>query len=95
MIHIAVEHPSGVQGSIDEKAIKARFADAFEVRVTTRIQREARSRLGSEENTSSISDIDLLDRYLEINKINSFDKQKLFSFAKQVLDASEENEVLE
>lgn len=86
VVHIHVDFPPGTQGGIDEAPVIDHCSNAFELRFTTRMQREVRSRLAQDENTTAMSDLDLFGRYLDEHKNTAYDREKLTNLAMTILE---------
>ena len=92
VVHIVLEHPESVRAGINEDVIRSHFESAFDFRLSRKVVRETRSRLPIDENTAKLSDMELLDRFLDTVKDNGYDREILHQFAKEVFDETNSGE---
>jgi exonuclease SbcD len=84
IVRLVVEYPREWDAMIDEPALRAHVARAFEFHLVKRPQSEARIRLPADQTVSSLSPLDLLDQYWKASHTESADQlQKL---AKEIIE---------
>ena len=87
IIRMVIEYPREWESLIDESALRALAADAFEFHLVKRTLMEARVRLPEGRTAGSLSTIELLDIYWEATnrEISSEKKEKLNHLAKEII----------
>jgi len=85
IIKLIVEYPHEYDALIDEPALRKHAANAFEFHLVRRPQIEARVRLPGDQTLSSLSPLDLLDRYWLAKNIDPAEAEALEKLARQVI----------
>jgi exonuclease SbcD len=87
IVRLTVEYPREWDTLIDEPALRAHAAGAFEFHLVKRPKSEARIRLPADQTVSSLSPLDLLDQYWKASKVE--DTEALQTLAKEIIEEEE------
>ncbi len=90
IIRLVVEYPREWDSLIDEPALRKETESAFEFHLVKRPHMETRARLGAGQLVSSLSPLDLFEKYYHAAKVNE-DLETLKNLAQQII-ASEEDD---
>jgi exonuclease SbcD len=83
ILRLTVEYPREWDSLIDEPALRAHTAGAFEFHLIKRPQVEARIRLSADQTVTSLSPLDLLEQYWQAAHID--DSETLQKMAKGII----------
>jgi exonuclease SbcD len=91
MVRLKLEYPRELEPMLDEQALRDHAAPAFEFRLVRQPKVEARLRLAGDQAISSLTPLDLLDRYLDTAKVMPGESGQLHDLAAQLMrdDAGE------
>jgi exonuclease SbcD len=92
IVRLSIEYPREWEDLIDENALRLYCDHTFDFHLVRRPQAAARIRLGSDQEISSLSPIDLLEQYWKAFNYEPEDIQELKALAKQIIGAVEEGE---
>jgi len=84
IVRLVVEYPREWDTLIDEPALRAHVAGAFEFHLVKRPQSEARIRLPADQTVSSLSPLDLLDQYWQASHTENADQLQIL--AKEIIE---------
>lgn len=90
IVRLTVEYPRDLESLIDEPALRARAAGAFEFHLVKRPQVEARIRLPADQTVSSLSTLDLLEQYWRASHTEG--AEQLQKLAEEILSGEDEGE---
>lgn len=85
IVRLTVEYPHEWDVLIDEQALRAVAASAFDFRLVKRPISEARIRLPEDQTLSSLSALELLDIYWRANHVDEEERKELARLAAQVI----------
>jgi exonuclease SbcD len=85
-----VEYPRQWDPLLDEASLRQHAAGAFEFHLVKRPQMEARLRLPQDQTISSLTPLDLLDKYWLANHTSPEESVALQTLARQLMADSEE-----
>ncbi len=88
ILRLTVEYPREWEGLIDEPALRAHTARAFEFHLIKRPQVEARIRLSADQTVSSLSPLDLLEQYWQAAHVD--EAETLQKMAKEIIAEEEQ-----
>jgi len=84
IVRLVVEYPREWDTLIDEPALRAHVAGAFEFHLVKRPQVEARIRLPADQTVSSLSPLELMDQYWKA--IHAEDSEVLLKLAREIIE---------
>lgn len=91
VVRLVVEYPRDWEGLIDEAALRAWAAEAFEFHLVRRPQIEGRIRLPAEKTVSSLSPLELLEQYWYASHTDRAEIETLQSLARQIFGEAEDS----
>lgn len=94
IVRLTIEYPREWEALIDESALRAHAARAFEFHLVKRPKSAARIRLPAEQTVSSLSPLELLDQYWKARHTDPAEAAELQKLAGEVLSGGEETESL-
>ncbi len=89
IVRLTVEYPRPWEALIDEAALRACAAQAFEFHLIKRPQVEARIRLPADQTVGSLSPLDLLDQYWRASKTDPAEIEALNRLAAEIVAGDE------
>lgn len=90
IVRLIVTYPSQWEGVINEVELKARTSMTFEFHLVKRALNDIRKRLQEGDKTaSSMTPLELLDRYWEVSQIDEVERQTLKALAKNIMEEPE------
>ncbi len=89
IVRLVVEYPREWDTLIDEPALRAHAAGAFEFHLVKRPQMEARIRLPADQTISSLSPLELLDQYWRATHADDGEIEALQALAREILTDEE------
>ena len=89
ILRLVIEYPRAVETQINEAALRAYAAKAFEFHLVKRPQVEARVRLPQGDQISSLTPTDLLDIYWRSNRVDAAESQELQNLARQIIESDD------
>lgn len=89
VLRLVIEYPRAVESQINEAALRAHTARAFEFHLVKRPQVTARVRLPQGDQISSLTAVDLLDIYWRANRVDAAEGEELQKMARQIIDSGE------
>jgi len=92
IVKLTVEYPREYEALIDESALRKHAAQAFEFHLVRRPQIEARVRLPGDQAVSSLSPLDLLDRYWLARKVDPEEARALQKLAGEIIAGDREED---
>jgi exonuclease SbcD len=90
IVRLVVEYPRQWDPLLDEASLRQHAAGAFEFHLVKRPQMEARLRLPQDQTISSLTPLDLLDKYWLANHTSPEESVALQTLARQLMADSEE-----
>lgn len=87
-LRLTISYPREWDTLIDDQAIRAYAADAFEFHIIRRPQIETRIRLPEDQAVSSLSALELLDIYWKAGHVDEKEQENLNSLAREILSNS-------
>jgi hypothetical protein len=90
IVRLVVEYPRHLDPLIDEAALREYASQAFEFRLVKRPQMESRIRLPEDQTLSSLSALELLEKYWLANHVEADEIQALSELAARVIEKPEE-----
>jgi exonuclease SbcD len=84
VVHINIEYPVDAEKFINETEIRAYGSIAFDFRLTKTARKQSRSRIAQNENVANLTNFELLDIYLDSQKFESIDHNKLVAMANSI-----------
>ena len=84
VVHVNIEYPVDAEKFINETEIRAYGSVAFDFRLTKTARKQSRSRIAQNENVANLTNFELLDIYLDSQKFESIDHDKLVSMANSI-----------
>jgi DNA repair protein SbcD/Mre11 len=85
IVRLVVEYPREWDAMIDEPALRLHAAQAFDFRLVKRPHMEARIRLPADQSLSSLSALDLLEKFWEASHVEPGEIKELTRLAAQVV----------
>ncbi len=92
MIRLSVEYPDEWAGSLDERELRKRTAEALEFHLIRKPISNSRIRIDAGAGVSSMSRQQLLDKYFDSISISGQEKRSLLLLADEVFNADEKSE---
>jgi exonuclease SbcD len=89
IVRLILEYPRQWDTLLDEASLRQYTAGAFEFHLVKRPQMEARIRLQQDQTISSLTPLDLLEKYWAANNITGEECQALQDLAKRLLDGAD------
>ncbi len=89
IVRLVVEYPREWEALIDEAALREYASAAFEFHFIRRPLVEARARLAQEEGVSSLTPLELLDRYWRAGHVEATEQASLQKLAQQIMEEPE------
>jgi len=89
IVRLVVTYPRELETLIDETALRALAAPAFEFHFVRRLMISSRVRLPEGRETSSLSVLELLDIYWKASHVSVEEREKLAGLSKDIIDAVE------
>lgn len=90
IVRLVLEYPRGWEALIDEAALREYTSGAFEFHLIKRPQIEARSRLAQDEMISSLTPIELLDRFWRSSHVPPTEQASLQKLATEIMEEPED-----
>ncbi len=90
VVRLVLEYPREWETLIDEAALREYASGAFEFHLIKRPMVEARARLASEEGVSSLTPLELLDRYWRSSHVEKGEQAALQKLAQQIMEEPED-----
>jgi exonuclease SbcD len=90
IVRLVLEYPRDWETLIDEAALREAASGAFEFHLIKRPMVEARSRLAQEEGVSSLTHIELLDRFWRSSHVDPTEQASLQKLAKEIMEEPED-----
>ncbi|KAF0106590.1 MAG: exonuclease SbcD [Anaerolineaceae bacterium] len=90
IVRLTVEYPREWDALIDEPALRAHAAGAFEFHLVKRPQVESRIRLPADQTVSSLSPLELLEQYWQAGHTEGEEVKALQKLAKEIVEGGEE-----
>jgi exonuclease SbcD len=89
IVRLTVDYPRELDPYVDEQALRKYAEVAFEFHLVRRPQMQTRLRLPGDVLVSSLTTIELLDKYWEVIKTSDPDKDALQKLAEEIISASQ------
>lgn len=90
-VRMNITFPAEWRGSLDEAEIRALGDKAFSFKLNFYPEIKPRTRLGSSDEIAQMSEMDLLEKYLETSSdLNTPNKEELIELAKEILSSDED-----
>lgn len=93
VVHINIEYPADAEKFINENEIRAIGSTAFDFRLTKISRKQTRSRLAQDANVANLTNLELLDIYLDSHKNELLDHERLVGMAKKIFEPEQEQEL--
>jgi len=90
IVRLVLEYPRDWEALIDEAALREYASGAFEFHFIKRPMVEARARLAQEEGVSSLTPLELLDRYWRSSHVTPADEASLQKLAQDIMEQPED-----
>lgn len=90
IVRLVLEYPRDWEALIDETALRQHASSAFEFHLIKRPLVEARARLAHDESVSSLSLLELLDRYWRSSHVTPSEQASLQKLAEQIIQQPED-----
>jgi exonuclease SbcD len=90
IVRLTVEYPREWDTLIDEPALRAHTAGAFEFHLVKRPQIESRIRLPADQTVSSLSPLELLEQYWQASHADPDETKALQKLAEEIVSGEEE-----
>ena len=90
IVRLVLEYPREWEALIDETALREYTSEAFEFHLIKRPLVEARSRLAPNEAVSSLTPLELLDRYWRSSHVTPADQTRLQKLAEEIMQEPED-----
>jgi DNA repair protein SbcD/Mre11 len=90
IVRLVLEYPRDWEALIDEAALREVASGAFEFHLIKRPMVEARSRLAQEEGVSSLTPLELLDRFWRSSHVAPAEQASLKKLAKEIMEEPED-----
>lgn len=90
IVRLVLEYPRDWEALIDEAALREVTSGAFEFHLIKRPLVEARSRLAPDETVSSLTPLELLDRFWRSSHITPTEQVSLQKLAKEIMEEPED-----
>jgi len=91
IVRLSIDYPRGWETLIDEGTLRAYASEAFDFHLVRRPQSETRLRLAEDQGISSLTPIDLLDKYWQTVKVDSGEAEELTALARMIMQNAENN----
>jgi hypothetical protein len=88
-VRLVLEYPPEWETLIDEVALREYASGAFEFQLIRRPLQEARARLAQDETIESLTQLELLDRFLRLSHVEPSERDDLQKLAQQVMEEPE------
>jgi exonuclease SbcD len=89
IVRLVLEYPREWETLIDEMAIREYASGAFEFHLVPRPMVEARARLAQDETIESLTQLELLDRFLRLSHIDPTEREDLQKLAGKIMEEPE------
>ncbi len=89
VVRLVLEYPREWEALIDEAALREYTSDTFEFHFVKRPMLEARARLAPEEGVSSLTPLELLERYWRASHVAKDEEDRLQKLAQQIMEEPE------
>jgi exonuclease SbcD len=89
IVRLVLEYPREWEALIDEAALREYTSEAFEFHLIKRPLIEARSRLAQDETVSSLTPMELLDRFWRSSHVPSAEQASLQKLAREIMEEPE------
>jgi DNA repair protein SbcD/Mre11 len=90
VVRLTVEYPRDFEPLIDEPALRAHAAEAFEFRLNKKPQIDARARIPGDQPVGSLTPLELFDLYLRATHVDEADAESLKQLATEILSEPEQ-----
>ena len=90
IVRLVLEYPRDWEALIDEAALREVTSGAFEFHLIKRPLVEARSRLAPDETVSSLTPLELLDRFWRSSHVTPTEQDSLQKLAKEIMEEPED-----
>jgi exonuclease SbcD len=90
IVRLVLEYPREWEALIDEAALREYASGAFEFHLIKRPMVEARARLAQEEGVSSLTPLELLDRYWRSSHVSPSEQASLQKLAEGIMEEPED-----
>jgi len=90
IVRLVLEFPRDWEALIDEAALREVTTGAFEFHLIKRPLVEARSRLAADETVSSLTPLELLDRFWRSSHVTPAEQANLLKLAQEIMEEHEE-----
>jgi exonuclease SbcD len=91
IVRLVLEYPRDWEALIDEAALREYASGTFEFHLVKRPLVEVRSRLAAEEGVSSLTPLELLDRYWRSSHISQEEQVSLQKLAQEIMEEPEDS----
>jgi exonuclease SbcD len=89
IVRLVLEYPRDWEALIDEAALREHASGSFEFHLIKRPTVEVRARLAAEEGVSSLTSLELLDRYWRSSHISQEEQESLQKLAQEIMEEPE------
>ena len=89
IVRLVLEYPREWETLIDEAALREYTSETFEFHLIKRPMVEARARLAADEGVSSLTPLELLDRYWRSSHVTPTEQANLQKLAQQIIEQPE------
>jgi len=90
IVRLVIEYPRDWETLIDEAALREYTSGAFEFHLIKRPMLEARSRLAQDETVSSLTPLELLDRFWRSSHVTPTEQASLQKLAQEIMEQPED-----
>ncbi len=90
IVRLVLEYPRDWEALIDEAALREHASGAFEFHLIKRPMVEARVRLAQDEGVSSLTPLELLDRYWRSGHVSPAEQASLQNLAQKIMEEPED-----
>jgi exonuclease SbcD len=90
IVRLVLEYPRDWEALIDEAALREHASGAFEFHLIKRPMVEARARLAQDEGVSSLTPLELLDRYWRSGHVSPAEQASLQNLAQKIMEEPED-----
>jgi exonuclease SbcD len=90
IVRLVLEYPREWEALIDEAALREYASGSFEFHLIKRPMVEARARLAQDEGVSSLTPLDLLDRYWRSSHVTRSEQASLQKLAQEIMEQPED-----
>jgi exonuclease SbcD len=91
IVRLVLEYPRDWEALIDEAALREYASGAFEFHLIKRPMVEVRARLAQEEGVSSLTPLELLDRYWRSSHISQKEQESLQKLVEEIMEEPEDS----